>query len=381
MTTRTGPRILLCRLSAVGDCILTLPLLCALREHFPESHLSWVVQPGPASILRGHGCLDELVVVPKNWYRSWHGIRAIRRQLQALRCEIALDPQSLSKSAALAWLSGAKVRIGFGGTRGRELAPWLNRTRVVPTATHLVDCQLELLRPLGISTIPDVTFQLPRDAQAEAVIEEWMQQVRLDRRFIVINPGAGWDSRLWPVERYAEVARQLGEWRQIPTVTVWAGSRERAWAEQIVATAGGHALLAPETTLPELAALLRRTALFLGSDTGPLHLAAAAGATCVGLHGPTRPECSGAYGARHIALQAAYQSGTSRQRRQASNASMRAIEVPAVVEACQQVLDGHASSWRFDRKPEPYGIKMTRGSRLEDHQDEPTSPGPQSETA
>jgi heptosyltransferase-1 len=381
MTTRTGPRILLCRLSAVGDCILTLPLLCALREQFPDSHLSWVVQPGPASLLRGHGCLDELVIVPKHWYRSWRGIQAVRRQLQALRCEIALDPQSLSKSAALAWLSGAQVRIGFGGTRGRELAPWLNRTRVVPTATHLVDCQLELLRPLGISTTPDVTFQLPRDAQAEAAIEAWMQHVRLDRRFMVINPGAGWDSRLWPVERYAEVARQLGKGRQIPSVTVWAGSRERAWAEQIVSMAGGHALLAPETTLPELAALLRRTALFLGSDTGPLHLAAAAGATCVGLYGPTRPECSGAYGSRHLALQAAYQSGTSRQRRQASNATMCAIDVPAVVEACQQLLDDHASSWRFDRKPEPSGTQMTRGSRSADPQDLPTTLRPQSETA
>lgn len=353
MTERTGLRILLCRLSAVGDCILTLPLLCALRELFPDSHLSWVVQPGPATLLRGHTCLDQLVVVPKDWYRSWKNIQSVRQQLRALRCDVAIDPQSLSKSAALAWLSGAKQRIGFGGSRGRELAPWWNNIRVTPTATHLVDCQLELLQPLGVSTLPDVTFQLPRDQQAEAKVEAWMQQVHLDRRFLVINPGAGWDSRLWPVERYAEVAQRVGQWKQIRSVVVWAGERERKWAEQIVAEAGGHALLAPATSLPELAALFRRTALFLGSDTGPLHLASAAGATCIGLHGPTRPECSGAYGSRHVSLQSAYETGTRRQRRQASNASMQAIDVSQVVEACQELLEGSAFNGYPARKSEP----------------------------
>jgi ADP-heptose:LPS heptosyltransferase len=178
---------------------------------------------------------------------------------------------------------------------------------------------------------------VPNDARSATYVQAFLCSSRLDS-FAVLNPGAGWDSRLWPADRYGEVAKHLAQRHGLRSVVTWAGPRELAWARAIVAAAAGHALLAPPASLPELAALLREAVLFVGSDTGPLHLAAALGTRCVALHGPTRPENSGAYGEGHAAVQELHQTGSNPRRRRAGNHAMRAISVPRVCDACDEVL-------------------------------------------
>ena len=250
---------------------------------------------------------------------------------------MALDAQSLTKSSAAGWLSGARTRVGFAAPQGRELALWLNNCRVSTSHEHIVEKHLDLLAGFGAAP-HEVQFNVPVDAKAEKTIDTWLAQHGPAGRFAIINTGAGWDSKLWPAERYAQVAAQLGRRYGTPSVVVWAGDRERGWAEEIVAAANGHATLAPDTKLPELAALLRKGTLFLGSDTGPLHLAAAVGTPCLGLYGPTRPQDCGPYGPRHRTLQAYLQEGTSRERRGSDNSAMRAIEVEQVLAACGEML-------------------------------------------
>jgi ADP-heptose:LPS heptosyltransferase len=160
--------------------------------------------------------------------------------------------------------------------------------------------------------------------------------------FAVINPGASWPSKRWPPERFAAVARHLGQSRGLGSLVVWAGDEERGWAEQIMAGSAGHATLAPPTTLGELAAIVRRAAIFVGSDTGPLHVAAAVGTPCVGLFGPMPSERNGPYGPQHITVQKMWLTGTGRDRRTAGPGSMEAIAVEHVTEACDRILDrGH----------------------------------------
>lgn len=330
-------RILISRLSAIGDCVLTTPLLCALRDHLPNARITWVTERVSAMLLEGHTALDELVVVPKRWLQSPAEIRRLRSKLRASRFDIAIDPQGLTKSSIVSWLSGAAQRIGFHKPRGRELSRWFNRELVAPTKTHLVDAQLELLKPLGIRT-PAVRFDLPVIAEVEDKVDGMIHAAHLGCDFVAVNPGAGWDSRLWPAQRYGRVARCLGERHQLPSFVLWAGERERAWAEEIVACSGGRAVLAPPTTLQELASVLRRARIFVGSDTGPLHIASAGGTPCVGLHGTTRPEASGAYGAQHIHIQKRIHDGTSRERRRANNDAMLEIDVDSVVTACEELL-------------------------------------------
>lgn len=334
------PRILITRLSAMGDCVLTLPLACALRDRYPEAQLVWAVEPLTASLLSRHPAIDRLVVVPKGWLGSPHCIRVLRDKLLSLHIDWALDPQSLTKSCLLGWISGAQRRIGFARPQGRELAPWVNTETVERGDTHIVDGTLRLLEPLGIAPA-QVRFDIPRLPDADATVEHFVREAWLTGGFAVINSAASWPSKQWPADRLGRVARYLGEHYELPSVVTWAGDREARIAHAIVAKSGGHALPAPPTSLPQLAALLRRARLVIGSDTGPLHLAAAVGTPCVGLYGPTRVEKTGPYGAQHVAIQAEGPVHANRQLRQQDESAIRRITVEQVCAAADLALQGN----------------------------------------
>ncbi|MBI2826185.1 MAG: glycosyltransferase family 9 protein [Planctomycetia bacterium] len=331
------PRILIVRLSAIGDCMHAVPVLCALRDHLPGAMLGWVVEGRTSELLRGHPALDELIVAPRGWLKSPRAVWDLRRRLRALRFNVTVDVQGLTKSAIAARLSGAPRRLGLGGVDGREVSPWLNNDLVEAHATHVVERYLEVLRPLGI-TSPRVHFDLPRNALDERRAEEIAVAAGLTTGFAVINTGAGWPSKLWLPDRFAAVARYLGQACGLPSLVVWAGPQEQAAAEAIVAAGGGHARFAPATSLTELAAIVRRARLFVSSDTGPLHLAAAVGTPCVGLFGPVPADRNGPYGAGHMTVQKMCLTGGSRVRRHAGPESMRAITVDDVTRACDLLL-------------------------------------------
>lgn len=332
-----SPRILICRLSAIGDCILTMPLAVALRRAFPGAFIAWGVQGASAPLIEAHSCVDLTIKISKKELSSPMGLWSLRKRLREQKFDIALDPQGLTKSALVSWLSGAPRRIGFARPVAREISPWLQTDLVCSQQSHVVDRYLELLGPLKVN-LHQAEFKFPTDAAAQTSLAPFLGQPLLQNGFAVVNPGAGWDSRLWPVDRYGEVAKYLSHAQQLPTVIVWAGDRERVWAEEIKDFSDGAAILAPKTSLLELGELLRRARLFVGSDTGPLHMAAAVGIPCVGIHGPTRPENSGAYGPGHKVVQAYYQGGTSRERRFASNEAMLAAATTDVCTACGEIL-------------------------------------------
>ncbi|MEM8680330.1 MAG: glycosyltransferase family 9 protein [Planctomycetota bacterium] len=330
-------RILITRLSHIGDCVLTLPLACSLKAQFPRATIAWVTERPNEQLLQGHPAIDELVVLPKGWFRKWSTIRETRARLRALDCQVSIDPQGLTKSSVLGWLSGAPKRIGFESPHGRELSTMFNTDRVRAARTHLVDRSLELLFPLGFSH-DQVKFALQAKPASRAFASDFIKANHLACGYAIINPGASWPSKLWPPRRFGQVARQLGQVHQVPTVVTWSGEEERRWAEEIAARSGGHAVLAPATSLNQLLAILEQGLFYIGSDTGPTHMAAAVGTPCIVLHGPTKPECSGAYGKPHVALQAYYHEGSSRARRRADNTAMKAIEVETVWRAAERVL-------------------------------------------
>lgn len=336
MSSSSSPRILITRLSAIGDCIHTVPIVSALRRHLPDAHVAWITQGGPATLLADYPGLDDIIVVPRDWMKSLSSIREIRRELRAHQFDISIDPQSLTKSALLGWLSGARQRIGFSRPQGREASLLLNNVRITPQKDHVVECYLELLQPLLGNQTLEPTFELRTPASEK--VDTFLRETHLTNGFAVINPGAGWDSKLWVPSRFGRVAKYLGETYQLPTVVVWAGEREVIWAKEIVASSGGHAWLAPDTSLPELGTLLSKSALCVAADTGPLHLAAAVGTPCVGLYGTTLPRVCGPYGAQHVSVQTYYHAGSSRERRSVTNIAMRAIEVATVCNACDQAL-------------------------------------------
>ncbi|QDU87790.1 Lipopolysaccharide heptosyltransferase 1 [Pirellulimonas nuda] len=331
------PRFLIARMSAIGDTILTLPVACALRDHYPDAYIAWAVERGAATAVLGHDAIDDVVVLPRGWYVSPTGIASARSRLRALEVDVAIDCQSVSKTAMACWLSGAKTRLGCRGKYGAELSPWLNNLLIEPEQPHLTDRSLELLAPLGIES-PRIDWRYPLEDQSLDRMAELVQQEGLERGYAVINPGATWDSKLWECDRFADVARRLGVEQGLTSLVVWGNPRERDWAEAIVVGSGGQARMAPRTSLAELAALLMGARLVISPDTGPLHMAVAVGAPCIGLYGATRLEDCGPYGATNIGLQNAYEEGSRKHRRRADNSAMREIFADDVYDACLALL-------------------------------------------
>lgn len=326
-------RVLICRLSAIGDCIETWPVLTALKRFAPECEIHWVVDCGVDSLLRQHPAVDHVIRLPKGWLKRPSQVWNLRSQLRAHAFDVAIDPQGLSKSALVCWLSGARRRIGFAPPVSKEIAPWLYGETIAPQRTHLVDRQLELLTPLGIRP-EEVDFGY----QVADHDRKWWQQTKtqlgLGRSYVVINAGAGWDSRIWDLTRYGEVAQHLHTQGVTPLI-LWGSQREAEMAHAIVEHSGGVGKLAPDTNLPKLAAVMADCRFYVGSESGPMHLAAALGIPCVSLHGPTLAERSGPYGNHHLPVQREYNPVS---RKTAGNEAMLKITVSDVVEKCYVAL-------------------------------------------
>ncbi|MFK8112745.1 MAG: glycosyltransferase family 9 protein [Rubripirellula sp.] len=333
MSSDTTPRILISRMSAIGDTILTLPVACALREHLPDAYIGWVVEKKSAPMVRNHSTLDAVIELERGWFTSFRGIRNARKLLRSYNFDVTIDCQGLTKSALAGWLSGAPKRIGLSGRHGCELSRVFNNTLVQPVFTHVVDRSLELLIPLEVHS-PKVRWKLPIPPTARTWANRWRRTIACPK-LAVLNPGATWDSRLWEADRFGETANYLMNTYGYRSVVVWGTPKERAMAAEIVMHSGGAATLAPDTDLHHLAALIETADLFLSADTGPLHMAVAMGTATIGLYGATRPGDSGPYG--QISIQKAYESGTRRHRRAADNTAMKAIQVSDVCKAIDSI--------------------------------------------
>ncbi|MFO0012131.1 MAG: glycosyltransferase family 9 protein [Planctomycetota bacterium] len=332
-------RILIVRLSAVGDTILSLPIACALRRHQPDIELGWVVARGASDLLVGHSCLDRLFILPSDAMRSLSTLARFAATLRDWKPDVVIDAQGLTKSSVLGWLSGARQRIGLAKSEfeGRELSTWINNTIVTPSSSHVIDRGLELLRPLGISDSA-IEFRIPDFPDRRDYVRSQAEAIGWKCPGAMINVGAGWKSKIWPNDRYAAVARHLADRWNLQSCVMWGGAREREAAEEVVALSNGAAVLAPPTTLPELAEWIRRSSLFLGSDTGPMHLACALDVPTVGLIGPMPVERVGPRGAGRVSVQRLTLSETQRGHRKTECGPMLSIDTSSVITACDSLV-------------------------------------------
>jgi len=286
---------LVLRLSALGDVIHTLPAVEALRVAHPGVEISWVVEAPYRELVETVAGVRAIPVRMKTWGRSAIASRReIRDALRAMRgADASIDFQGLVKSAALGWLSGAALRFGFDSAAIREKPALLftNRKAHVDTSKHVVEQNIEL----ALWTAAAVNVGAPPARPGPSLDarddknhwEEFADGRGLEELAgaVVLLPGAGKPIKLWPLERFRTLAKQLGP----QALAVW-GPGERELAEGI------GARMAPPTNLRELAWLLKNARLVVGADTGPLHLAAALGTPVVGLYGPTDPRRNGPWG-------------------------------------------------------------------------------------
>ncbi len=290
-----NPSFLIVKLGAVGDCVHTLYPLRALREAYPDARIGWVVEDKSAGVVEGHSDLDEVIIFPRkaiSLERQNGGLLAagallvdFQRDLQRRGYERAIDFQNLFKSGYVAWVSGAKRRIGF--RKLREANFLFTNQRIPSEGTHAIEKYMSLLWPFGIWKIPEsVTIHVP-EKKKEAGDRFFEQHGLANSKVVAVNPGASWDNKRLESKKYAEAIDRLAE-DGVRSVLCW-GPGEEHLVEEIRPLCGSGPLVAPETDIKELFHLLGRCDLYLGNDSGPMHLAAAAGIGVAAVFGPSDP--------------------------------------------------------------------------------------------
>ena len=333
-----APRsIVIVKLSAIGDVIHGIPTAVALKQSFPDSTISWVVEGRSADVLAGHNAVDHLFRLPRGWLKSFKQVLHLRQQLRRFQADAVIDLQGLLKSSVVTFLSGSRLRIGHAKPESREGA-WLTYTDpIVSGSEHVVERNLDLLRPLGIKK-NSFGFDMPTWPVSQQRVEKWLSQLQFQAQPIIINPGAGWISKRWPPDRFATFAKAVWQKHRVESLVVWGGSSEEKIAKEIVEKAGQGTTLAPATTLQDLGELCRKARLFISGDTGPLHLAAAVGTPCVGLFGPVPAARNGPYGNKHIIIEPPPAVRPHWKDRKTDTESMAAITVEQVLAAVESGL-------------------------------------------
>jgi heptosyltransferase I len=282
------------KLGAIGDIVHALPALAAVRNSRPDVKISWVVETRSAEILRGNPYIDRLIEIDTRSLRKGSVatdiLPALKDQLRGLREEkfdIALDFQGLIKSAGVAKLSGAPVRWGFDKTNLREPAGrvFLTDRAPIPPQTHVIRKNIMLAQAaFGIPDPESVSYPMADDAkairEAEAIAE------RAGGAFAILNPAGGWVTKLWRAADFGRLADIIAERSGLaPIITV--APSEADLANEVLAGSRSGRVMVVMPTLKGFYELARRCEVYVGGDTGPTHLAIAAGARVVGIFGPT----------------------------------------------------------------------------------------------
>ena len=312
-------RILVIRLSSMGDVIHTLPAVGALKRNFPESRVSWLIRPHWAPLLEGNPFVDEVIPVRRSIRESLKTARNLRGE----KIDLAVDFQGLIQSAMLGKAAGPKHFYGFARDCVRERpAAWFYSKGIYAPAAHVVDRNLELAQGAGALT-PSYEFPLPMGTP-EGVLPTG--------KFVLACPLAGWRSKQWPVESWFKLVQML----DLPLVVNGPLSSETLLKN----IRGAHVHL---SGIAGLIDATRRAEAVIGVDSGPLHLAAALFKTGVALFGPTDPARNGPYGGPIRVIRVAG-AATDYRRHAEPAASMRAIQPEMVRDALREILRGKSAS-------------------------------------
>ena len=336
----SGKRLLVIRLSSIGDIVHALPAVAALGQALPGAEVTWAVEARYACLLDGNPYVQRILKIDTlGWrgrFNSWKTVQEMKGAFSALRnfhFDVAIDFQGLIKSGIIAWASRAPRRVGFGGPWLREPMAGIFYTARVTRQEwrHIIEANLGLAEHLG-ATAQKWQFPLPRKLEDEEYAKEQIKKIG-GGPFILVNPGGGWPSKRWAPSNYAALIRKLdaefsGE------IVLTGSSAEAPLIQEILDAAQCRRARYLAASITQYIALARLASLFIGGDTGPMHLAAAVGAPVVALHGPTDPARNGPFPGGDIALVG--RSDKTLGRRQP--AFLEGIEVDQVMGAIRQRL-------------------------------------------
>jgi predicted lipopolysaccharide heptosyltransferase III len=386
LRSRDFGKILLIKLSAVGDVVHTIPVLNKLRRRYPAAQLDWLVTPAIAELLRHNPAISNVVEFTReDWSRPWRltpfvNYARLAARLRANKYDLVVDMHGQLRTAIFAVATGAPVRIGFDRPRasvwnatsrtfpeetrkhawqGAREGSWLAYTHHIPVPTldlHAVDRYLNVGPILGLDDGPaDFSFPIPPEATTR--IDALLRQRHLagGAGLVTIAPGTIWETKHWGSDKFAAVARHF--LHKGFAVALMGTRRERVVCEEVARLAPGAVDVAGETTLTELAALVRRSAICVTNDSGPMHLAVALGRPVVSIFGPTEPVWIGPYHRPNAVLHddipcsPCYLRQLSRCR--FDHACMHNVAADAVIERMEGILQNAATAGRVAGTPAP----------------------------
>jgi lipopolysaccharide heptosyltransferase I len=345
---RVFNRIALIKLSSLGDIVHALPVAYRLRSEFPRAYIAWVVEAEHRHLLENYQLIDEVIVLnTRRWRKGivskpWGEIKDSIKQLRAANFDLVLELQGLIKSGLAAYVTGAKRRLGFSRKYCREpVSACFTNEHVSPNQdeAHIIEQNLALIRHLELSTTP-WKFELSASESDINYIDDFLSSQGLGPhpKLIGVNPGAGWSTKHWGVEKYAQLGdmliKQLGQ----GVILTW-GPGEQYLAEEIAKRMRETPLIACPTSVLQLVELIKRCRLFIAGDTGPLHLAGALGVPTVALYGPSDPLRNGPYGEGHAVVYHKLECSGCYKRQCNTLDCMQSIAVEEVFTAAQRLLN------------------------------------------
>jgi len=332
LRSRDFRKILLIKLSAVGDVVHTIPVLNKLRARYPSARIDWLMTPAIAELLRHNPAITNVIEFAREeWSAPWRpapfiAYARLASKLRATGYDLVVDMHGQLRTAIFTRATGAPVRIGFDRPRatvwdasprtfpkearrhawqGAREGSWIAYTHHIPVPTldlHAVDRYLNVGPLLGLPDGP-ADFSFPIPPAADTGIEALLRRYGIaGRGLVTMAPGTVWETKHWGSDKFAEVARHF--LRGGYAVALMGSGRERAVCDEVARLAPGAVDVAGETSLTELAALIRRSAICVTNDSGPMHLAVALGRPVVSVFGPTDPIWIGPYHRADAVLQA-----------------------------------------------------------------------------
>ncbi len=288
-------KILIVKLSSIGDVVHALPALAAIRRALPDAEISWAVERSAAEILLGNELINNLIEIDTRSLRGGKGIEEILvgagkqlRELRNFRFDIVLDFQGLLKSAAVAKLAKAKRTYGFSKSNLREPASrfLLTDTIEVERNSHIIVKNLTLAKEVLKIVVPEKDFEFPiyTDEKHREEAAEIIEKV--GENFAILNPAGGWRTKLWHAENFGALVDRLWEENRLISVVTTAPN-EIELAQKVLQNSKSGKVLLAQPSLKGFYELAKKTKIYIGGDTAPTHLAVAAKAPIVGIFGPT----------------------------------------------------------------------------------------------
>lgn len=288
-------RLLVIKLRAVGDIVLSTIVTRNLRLAFPDARIDYLVEAPYVDTVTGNPFVDTVIIYDRRTMNGIDLIRSVRRESYDLIIDLFGNP----RTAVLTRLSGAPHRVGFR---------FRNRTYAYNIVAeprggevHNTQFNLDALAALGVD-IQDRNIYFHITPEGDTYIDEWLRSQSLEGKFLVgVNPGGGWYTKRWGADRFASLCDLIVERYGVEVIILW-GPGEAGLVEDIRKLMRHTPRVPPRTTLKQLGALLKRCRFLVSNDSGPMHIATAVGTAVLGIYGPTNPRLQGPYGEGHLVI-------------------------------------------------------------------------------